>query len=78
MPVVVMTRWPCTVTASAPPAHIALSTAWMSCWCTTIGLTSPSVDAISSSGASASTTVTPAPSTASRPAMSSSVSARFW
>ena len=34
MPVVLTTRWPWMVTACAPPFHIALTTAWMSCWCT--------------------------------------------
>ena len=34
MPVVLTTRWPWIVTACAPPFHIALTTAWMSCWCT--------------------------------------------
>ena len=55
MPVVVITRWPSIVTAVAPPAHIALTTAWMSCWCTTrrLGFRSLSTAcSISSSGAS--------------------------
>ena len=29
------------VTASAPPFHSALTTAWMSCWCTTSRFLSP-------------------------------------
>ena len=31
-----MTRWSCSIIASAPPAHSAFTTAWTSCWCTTM------------------------------------------
>ena len=46
MPVVLITRCFCRVIASAPPLHSALTTAWMSCWCTTSwsAVTSPLVD----------------------------------
>src|ERR1700712_5075299 len=35
IPVVLITRWPWMVMASAPPDHRAFTTAWMSCWWTT-------------------------------------------
>ena len=31
-----MTRWSCSIIASAPPAHSALTTLCTSCWCTTM------------------------------------------
>ncbi len=68
IPVVEMTRWPWIVMASAPPAHIALTTAWMSCWCTIAFSTSSPASARPFSGASSSTTVSPGPSTARMPA----------
>ncbi len=68
MPVVVMIRWPWTVTASAPPFHIALTTAWMSCWCTTRRLRFWLVELMTSSGASESVTVTPGPDRGVSPA----------
>ena len=72
IPVVLITRCFCSVIASAPPAHSAFTTAWMSCWCTTSwsAVTSPSSTArsISSFGASLSTTVTAGPCTSSKPA----------
>ena len=61
IPVVLITRCFCSVIASAPPLHSALTTAWMSCWCTTSwsAVTSPfsTARSISSLGASLSTTV---------------------
>src|SRR6478609_7915128 len=72
MPVVLTTRWFCSVIASAPPLHSALTTAWMSCWCTTSwsAVTSPlsTARSISSLGASLSTTVTAGPRAFSKPA----------
>ena len=50
MPVVVITRWPWIVIASAPPFHIALTTAWMSCWWTTSRLRSRLVELMTSAG----------------------------
>ena len=68
MPVVPTMRWPCTVTAVAPPFHIAFTTAWMSCWCTTsrLGL-SPGATSWPD-GASLRVTVTPGPIAGSSPA----------
>ena len=60
--VVDTTRWPWIVIASAPPAHSALATASMSCWCTTRLLTSsPATESWTASGASVSVIVTPGP-----------------
>ncbi len=61
MPVVVTTRCPWTVTAVAPPFHMALTTAWMSCWWTTRRFRSWVVELMTSSGASDRVTVTPGP-----------------
>ena len=69
MPVVVTTRWPWMVTAVAPPFHIALTTAWMSCWWTSRRFGLSTVSGVSSPvlwGASESVTVTPGPGTAGR------------
>ncbi len=68
MPVVLTMRWPWTVTAVAPPFHIAFTTAWMSCWCTTsrLGL-SPGATSWPV-GASLRVTVTPAPVCGTSPA----------
>ena len=71
MPVVLTTRWPWIVTASAPPFHIALTTAWMSCWWTSRRLGLSTVSGVSWSvpwGASDSVIVRPGPSTGSSPA----------
>ena len=67
MPVVLTIRWPCTVTADAPPFHIALTTAWMSCWWTTSRLRSSVEELMTSSGASESVTITPGPVTGVEP-----------
>ena len=64
MPVVLTTRWPWMVTAVAPPFHIALTTAWMSCWCTSRKFGLSTVSGVSWPvlwGASESVTVTPGP-----------------
>ncbi len=64
---VAVTRCPWSVIASAPPAHSALTTDWMSCWCTTRSSGgSPRVAAVR--GASSSETDTPAPRTGVVPA----------
>ena len=71
MPVVVITRCPWIVIASAPPFHIALATAWMSCWWTTSRLRLRLVELMTSSGASESVIVRPGPERACSPAGSS-------
>ena len=76
MPVVVITRWPWIVIASAPPFHSALATAWMSCWWTTSRLRLRLVELMTSSGASESVIVSPGPERARSPAGSSSPSTR--
>ena len=59
-PVVEMTRWPWMVIASAPPDHRALTTAWMSCWCTT-SRSGSTPSAATDAGASSRVTVTAGP-----------------
>ena len=71
-----MTRLPWIVTASAPPVHIALTTAWMSCWCTTSRLMSRVEELMTSAGASESVIVTPGPATGVNPAGARSSSTR--
>src|SRR4051794_22043072 len=68
MPVVLTTRWPWMVIARAPPFHMALTTAWMSCWCTIRSLGSIVELAVTSAEASERVTVTPGPLSATRPA----------
>ena len=68
IPVVLTTRWPWIVIACAPPCHIALTTAWMSCWCTSRSLGSTDELEVTSAEASESVTVTPGPTCGSRPA----------
>ena len=76
MPVVLTTRWPWMVTASAPPFHIALTTAWMSCWWTSRRFGLSGELAVVSCGASESVTVTPGPTIGLRPAGPFMASAR--
>src|SRR3954453_2527499 len=66
IPVVAITRSPWIVIASAPPAHSALTTAWMSCWWTSSSLTSSPAAWSASSGASSRVIVTPGPVTGFR------------
>ena len=70
---VLITRWSMICTASAPPAHSALTTAWRSCWWTTrsSGLASSGRTRSPDRGASSSVTRRPGPRTALVPATSS-------
>lgn len=73
-----MTRWSMSIIASAPEAQRALTTAWTSCWCTTmsstvkpLGIWSPrSLESLSE-------TSIPGPTTGVRPAPGARASARL-
>ena len=66
---VLITRWSISIIAFAPPRHSALTTAWTSCWCTTIQFRlAPSGKVAGSRLESSSVTVTVSPVIAVNPA----------
>ena len=63
-----MIRWPWIMIARAPASHIALTTAWMSCWWTMNSWSRRSEDSRTSRGVSDIVTVMPGPVTGVKPA----------
>ena len=78
MPLVLITRSPWIVTASAPPFQNALTTAWMSCWWTISSRMSWVEELMTSAGASESVIVTPGPVTGVKPAGARSSATWRW